>query len=66
MTKYLFSLIIILLVSCKQANGNLDTNEDTIKPQDTAEKIDKKLTTTRYGRKQVKNQNLTSLKTLTQ
>jgi len=45
MTKYLSVVILILLVSCKQANGNLVTNKDSIQSsqEETAivdEKID--------------------------
>ena len=43
MTKYL-SIILILLVSCKQANGNSDTKNDTIQSsQDVNANVDEKI-----------------------
>lgn len=44
MTKYFSTVLLILIVSCKQANGNLDTKNDSIQPsQDATEIVDEKI-----------------------
>ena len=44
MTKYLSVVILILLVSCKQGTGNLDTTNDTIhSSQDETKLVDEKI-----------------------